>query len=75
MSSPSIHPSRRFGGVSRLYGAAGADAISRAHVAVAGIGGDKIGGDLGRAGQRAGKPPALDGIERQKGRAAGAILF
>ena len=39
VSSLPIHSSRRFGGVLRLYGAAGADAIARAHVAVAGIGG------------------------------------
>ncbi len=39
VSPSSVHPSRRFGGISRLYGAAGADAIARAHVAVAGIGG------------------------------------
>ncbi len=30
---------RRFGGVARLYGAAGAQALARAHVAVVGIGG------------------------------------
>ena len=39
MSIPVVDPSRRFGGIGRLYGAAGAEAIFRAHVAVVGIGG------------------------------------
>ena len=34
-----IDPQRRFGGLARLYGAAGAQAISSAHVVVVGIGG------------------------------------
>ena len=39
VSIPVVDPSRRFGGIGRLYGAAGAEAIFRAHVAVVGIGG------------------------------------
>lgn len=34
-----IDPERRFAGVARLYGSSGAERISRAHVAVVGIGG------------------------------------
>lgn len=36
---PDFDPSRRFGGLARLYGAAGAARIGAAHVAVVGIGG------------------------------------
>ncbi|MDO5654054.1 MAG: tRNA threonylcarbamoyladenosine dehydratase [Brachymonas sp.] len=36
---PIVDPSRRFGGITRLYGAAGAQSIAQAHVAVVGIGG------------------------------------
>ncbi|MDO4769166.1 MAG: tRNA threonylcarbamoyladenosine dehydratase [Brachymonas sp.] len=39
MSAPALDPSRRFGGIARLYGAAAAQALAQAHVAVVGIGG------------------------------------
>ena len=39
VAEPAADLNRRFGGLARLYGAAGANAISRAHVVVVGIGG------------------------------------
>ena len=44
MQQPFANPlppdnARRFGGIARLYGAAGAHALAQAHVAVVGIGG------------------------------------
>ncbi|MDO4795751.1 MAG: tRNA threonylcarbamoyladenosine dehydratase [Brachymonas sp.] len=39
LSAPALDPSRRFGGIARLYGAAAAQALAQAHVAVVGIGG------------------------------------
>lgn len=38
-SAPAADHSRRFGGIARLYGSAGAAAIAQAHIAVVGIGG------------------------------------
>jgi tRNA A37 threonylcarbamoyladenosine dehydratase len=39
LAEPDADLQRRFGGLARLYGAAGAQAIARAHVVVVGIGG------------------------------------
>lgn len=39
LPTPPPDPTRRFGGVARLYGVSGAHALARAHVAVVGIGG------------------------------------
>ena len=44
-------------------------------VAVAFVGFDQVGGDLGRAGQAAGKAVALHGVQRQEGGAPGALLL
>ncbi len=39
MTEPTIDYERRFGGVARLYGEAGAEKLARAHVCVVGVGG------------------------------------